>query len=298
MPNTELLTFTDVGNRDVYNPTVLKIDGELVLAGRVESRDYPSDAYTAPTETRFFTEVRKGVFTPLRDTPVFRLEDPSLMWIGDEIIMGGVEVEWTPNGKHEWFGVRFNGYWMRFYRGRSLKDLEPFAVGPKDMKDIRLVDLGERGVGIFTRPQGKEFGMGRIGWTTLRSLDELSPERIEDAHIFHNQFSKNSHGGVNAAYPLTDGTIGVLLHKARVAGTMRHYEAATAVFDPDMLEWSPLRTIARRSDFPEAPAKRPELTDVVFPGALLRENADTWTLYAGLSDAATGRRTIENPFDA
>ena len=42
----------------------------------------------------------------------------------------------------------------RFYRGQH-QNLVPFAQGPDGMKDIRLVELPDGDIGVFTRPQGE-----------------------------------------------------------------------------------------------------------------------------------------------
>ena len=54
--------------------------------------------------------------------------------------------------------------------------------------------------------------------------------------------------------------------------------------------------IASRSDFPDGPAKRPDLVDVMFSGGLVRQANGTATLYAGLSDAEAGCVLLPDPF--
>jgi hypothetical protein len=54
-----------------------------------------------------------------------------------------------------------------------------FAVGPQWMKDIRLVELADRRIGVFTRPKGEYFGgQAEIGFTIIDNLDDLTPEVI------------------------------------------------------------------------------------------------------------------------
>lgn len=54
--------------------------------------------------------------------------------------------------------------------------------------------------------------------------------------------------------------------------------------------------IASRSDFPDGPAKRPDLVDVMFSGGLVRQPDGTAVLYAGLSDTEAGCVLLPDPF--
>jgi hypothetical protein len=64
---------------------------------------------------------------------------------------------------------------------------------------------------------------------------------------------------------------------------------------PDTRRAGALRIIARRCDFPEGPAKRPDLADVLFSGGLLRHGDGTATLFTGLSDAEAGYLRMDDP---
>lgn len=68
------------------------------------------------------------------------------------------------------------------------------------MKDIRLLQLEKNQILVMTRPQGSIFvngkryeaGRGKIGYTILHSLNELTPEAILDATILTiSSFRKN-----------------------------------------------------------------------------------------------------------
>lgn len=281
-----ILQFREVGDRDVYNPAVLSLGGELLLAGRVESRANCLDA-----EIQFFLETEPGVWTPLPDMEPIPLEDPSITVINGEIILAGVEADWDPNDDSVCTGLR-----MRFFRGRTPQSLTEFASGPEGMKDVRLVELTDGRIGALTRPQGGRFGRGRIGFTILDSLEEISPDRLMEATILDDIIPQDAWGGSNAAYLLEDGDIGVLAHQATRDDIGAHYVATTFRLNPETLAYTAFRTIATRDTFPKGPAKREDLYDVVFPGGLVQNGSDSWILYTGLSDAAVGRTEIRNPF--
>ena len=68
------------------------------------------------------------------------------------------------------------------------------------------------------------------------------------------------------------------------------------VLDPTSGEVSTAEPRARRADFPEVPAKRPDLVDVIFPGGLVRMGNGRARIYAGLSDVNAGTVELEDPF--
>jgi len=83
------------------------------------------------------------------------------------------------------------------------------------MKDIRLVELKNGKIGVFTRPQGRRGRRGKIGFTTISSLENLTPRTLTKAQIIKGQFAKGEWGGVNQALILKNGKIGALGHIAR-----------------------------------------------------------------------------------
>ena len=172
----ERLTFADVGERDVYNITAPFIDrGEAVIAGHVERRE------SEHSEVVFFHE-RDGVWIPRENDPVLTLQDPFFSRIHGELVVGGVEIFPHPTV------AGALGWRTRFYRGSGVSDLRPFAVGPNGMKDIRLVELADGGIGVFTRPQGEVGGRGIIGYVRIDSLDELDAKVIDEAYLLREQF--------------------------------------------------------------------------------------------------------------
>ncbi|WAA13171.1 MTP-1 family protein [Fervidibacillus halotolerans] len=281
----EKLMFDGVGEKDVYNTTAPFFDdGELVIAGRVESRD---NEYS---QVYFFVE-KNGKWVPRTNAPIFSLQDPFVTKIGGEMVFGGVQIFPHPVHKGQ-FGWR-----TVFYRGKRIAELKEFAKGPEGMKDIRLVEIGKDRIGIFTRPQGEKGGRGTIGYTEISRLEQLTAEVIEQAELLEGQFIEEEWGGANELHRLQDGTIGVLGHIACFDDKGdRHYYPMVFLFDPDTRQFSDLRIIATRSDFIDGPAKRPDLKDVVFSGGLIRKEDGTAELYCGTSDAETQKITIPDPF--
>ena len=281
----EKIRFINVDGRDVYNITApFDVDGKKVIAARVEER------HSEFSKVMFF--VNSGeTWEPLKGAPVFNLQDPFIAKIHGEIVFGGVDVyrnEDSPGMLH----------WRTFfYRGKSIFKLKYFAKGPEGMKDIRLVELPDGKIGIFTRPQGKIGGRGKIGFTVIDTLDELSSEVIEKAPLIENQFIDEEWGGVNEVHLLKNGKIGVLGHIARFDEEgNRHYYPMVFMFDPVTRKASPIRIIAARKNFAEGEFKRTDLINVVFSGGLIRRGDGYAELYVGVSDAEAHKIVIPDPF--
>ncbi|TJY42356.1 DUF1861 family protein [Cohnella pontilimi] len=282
----EKLIFSGVGTRDVYNITApFMDDGEPVIAGRVEDRDKEA------SEIMFFVN-RQGEWVPRPGSPVFVLQDPFVSFVQGEIVFGGVEVYFDA------FDPHFVTSWRTvFYRGKRIGDLQLFAKGPLTMKDIRLVDLGNGRIGVFTRPMMVEGARAMIGYTEIADLSELTEEVIDRAELLRNQFLPEEWGGANEAHMLSNGIIGVLGHVARMENTnIRHYYPMTFAFDPATRTHSRLKLIASRDMFPEGPAKRPDLEDVLFSGGLVRIEGGSARIYTGVSDAEAHTIVIPDPF--
>ncbi|RUS43272.1 DUF1861 family protein [Cohnella sp. AR92] len=282
----EKLTFSGVGGRDVYNITApFPDDGEQVIAGRVEDRS------SERSQVMFFVE-RGGEWVPRSHAPVFDLQDPFVAFIRGELVFGGVEVYFDGEDPHyvtSWRTV--------FYRGYRIADLQPFAKGPLTMKDIRLVELKNGRIGVFTRPMPVGDARAMIGYTDIGELEELTEDRLENADVIPGQFLKVEWGGGNEAHLLRNGRIGVLGHIACMDdGNIRHYYPMAFGFDPQSRTATPIRIIASRDMFPDGPAKRLDLVDVLFSGGLVRHGDGTATLYSGVSDAEAHRIEIEDPF--
>ena len=162
------------------------------------------------------------------------------------------------------------------------------------MKDIHLVNLKGK-VGVFTRPQGKVWGKGKIGYLEVGNIDELRTFSEEDwynAKIIEGLFDGDYWGGVNQAIKLSEEEVGVIGHIAhqtinRENELEKHYYGMAFRFNPGKWFQSKFKIIAKRNDFPPSPSKRsPELNDVIFLAGI--DNTDN--LYCGLSDFCNGRR--------
>ena len=201
-------------------------------------------------------------------------------------MFGGVKKDWEK-------GV----YWTEFYVGDDIHTLEYLARGPENMKDIRLVQLPDGRIGVFTRPQGEVGGLGKIGFTIVEELSRLNADVIGQAGLIEDQFGEKRWGGVNQALLLANGRIGVLGHVAEfeVDGTKR-YSAMTFVFDPDLRKSTPMQVIAVREDFPMTAAKRPDLKHVVLPAGIVLNGDQTAQLFVGLSDIGVGVKPVFRKF--
>ncbi len=283
--STKKIQFTGVGTKDVYNITApFESAGYTVIAGRVEKRD---EEYS---EIFFFEEINK-VWTPIKNSSSLKLQDPFFTIINNQLILGGVEVKPVPGGPEGALTWR-----TIFYRGKDIFTLEKLFQGPEHMKDIRLVELADKSIGVFTRPQGEKGGRGKIAYTSVKSLDELSEEVIEAAELL-DQFPSDEWGGANEIHLLKNGKLGVLAHVAKFSeGNTRHYSSSAFLFDPETKEYSKMKIIANRALFTPGVAKRPDLEDVVFSGGLKRHGDGKATLYAGIGDAEAHWLNINDPF--
>lgn len=219
------------------------------------------------------------------------MQDPFFTRIGGDLVLGGVQTFPHPTieGALGWRTV--------FYKGTNISNLEEFAKGPDGMKDLRLVELKDGSVGVFTRPQGDKGGRGKIGFAKVARLDELTVNFIESVQLLEEQFTDEEWGGANEAHLLSNGLIGVLGHIASFDDEGdRHYYPMVFVLNPESGEYSDIQLIAMRENFLPGEAKRSDLADVVFSGGLVRKGDGRADLYAGISDAEAQKITIADPF--
>lgn len=280
------LRFSGVGTRDVYNISAPFTDNdETFIAGRVEERDSEN------SEVMFFT-CKENVWVAVQEFPKFSLQDPFVAKINGEWIFGGVQVYFDLV-----HSKRITGWKTLLYRGKTIRNLQLAASGPWNMKDIRLAELADGTIGIFSRPLGIEGRTALIGFTTIHSFEDLSETKIVTAPLFRDQFPHNEWGGANEIHLLKNGLLGVLGHISYkdAAGNL-HYYAMSFVVNPKTREKSQIKIIATRSDFPAGPAKRPELADVIFSGGIVRIANDRAVLYVGASDTEACLMEIPDPF--
>lgn len=297
LPQGEILKFAQVGEMTIYNITApFEVGGKTYLAGRVESLESDWQKPTYDATTVFFTQA-DDVWTPVAGAPIFKMEDPFVTEIDGELVVGGVEVFRKDDGKMSFRTI--------FYRGSNLLNLRRFTQGPDGMKDIRLIQLPDGTIGVFTRPEKKvgEIWTKEISFTKLTSLDELNAESLARAKVISGQFAPGEWGGPTEIHLLENGRLGVLGHIAHWDENKgnAHYFAMAFTFNPKTGEVSPPKIIATRNNFTKGEVKqgkeKAHLEDVLFPGGLIRNKKErTAVLYTGISDTMAGKINIPDPF--
>ncbi len=286
------LTFLGIPGYDVYNCSIpFTRGGKRYIYGRVERREE-----WARSRAMLFEETGLDEWTLVKDSPVYQLEDPFITKIGDEIVLGGTHVRMR-SGK-------IDTYYGYFYRGTDLNDMYYFTTGPDRMKDIRLIQLADGRIGVFSRPRTGVYENGatcQIGFTVIDSLEELTDEVIESAPGIHGLFNEGEWGGVNQAYLLEDGKIGVIGHASYMDedadGIMQKvYVNCAFTFDPECHEMSNFKIIGTRSCYPDGPAKKPDLKDCTFTSGIVFREDGKVDLYGGVCDIYEGRIVIDDPF--
>ncbi len=282
----KIIKFEGVGNNDVYNPSVPFVakEGVKMMAARVEERKlFIGDKNYVP-QTKFFIQ-ENGSWKLDKSMPIFQMEDPFVCYVQSQFILGGVEIF-----------PEVDGYSFRtvFFKGKDVYHLQRFAYGPKNMKDIRLVDLPDGKIGVFTRPQGGIYKKGRIGFTIVNSLEEVNDERkILRAKIIRHDLQDNEWEGINQATLLKDGRVRALGHLAKIdAKKNKEYKGTAFNFDPQKEKVLSFKIIATRDDFPETPAKCFTLRKVVFTSGVVIRRDRHFDFIGGISDVASGMKKI------
>lgn len=282
------LRFAGVDGRDVYNVSApfRAPDGAVLLAGRVEDRA------DERSETVLFARDDAGTWCPVPGAARPALQDPFVFGHAGVPHLGGVEVVEAvgPDGDPT---ARYRTVVLRL---ADLARPEPAFTGPWGMKDLRFADLPDGRLAVLTRPQGGPDGRGRIGLAVVDSLAALTIADIEEAPRLERLFRPDEWGGVNQAVVLPDGTLGLLGHVARfdTAGD-RHYYPMAFRLDPATLRHTAPELLFERRDLPPGSAKRPDLADVVFPGALVPAPGGV-TAYCGVGDAEAYEVDLPAPF--
>lgn len=263
-----------------------------------------------------------GVWKEANELPLHEFEnaeDPSIVIIGGRPVLTFVRVRSTKSAEEvvefgEDDGVRFN---QEFYMMMDNGIFMPLPFqGPVDMKDIRLTPGGIVNVSGFGRPKehkiGEETlyqgsGAGTISYFEAETLGAINSETIANAPLLEGMFKDGEWGGVNQVHILKNGLLGVVGHIAREdSDGKKHYYSIVFAFDPKTRQFSTLKMIAERADFPKGVVKPVRqsgggarddiLEDVIFSGGLIRNKDGSATLFVGLSDAESGIITIEDPF--
>lgn len=283
------LIFEGVDGYDVYNISQeFEDNGNYYIAGRVEKRDNELSC------VRFFRKVDEYRYVADFPDLVFdKFQDPFVARIKGELIVGGVQIATDPlSAEHKIINWR-----TLFYRGKNIQDLKYFSSGPSHMKDVRLGEMKDGKIAVFSRPQGGVGGLGKIGFTVVDSLEEVTEEVIAGAGIFETHFLPEEWGGANQITLLENGCLGVLGHIAYHCEKKQvHYHSMSFILNPETLEHTPVKMLATRREIPEGPAKRPDLEDVLFSGGLVMKADGTCQLYTGVSDCEAYVLEIDNPF--
>ena len=293
-PQGELLQFRPGDDRDVYNCSVpFDFEGKTYIWGRVEKR-----TEWATSVTMLFECKADGTFVRVEGVETYPLEDPFFLKIAGEYILGGTHVV-KEKGK-------IKTYYVDFYRGKSPFALKYFTTGPDFMKDIRLVELPDGKIGVFSRPRCddimEKYGtISQVGYTVIDSLDDLDAEVIEKAAYIPEVFGKMEWGGVNQPVALQDDLIGLIGHQGY---TMYEngveypiYVNVAYVYRPSINRILEKKVIGVRSDYPDAECKRPALAYCAFTSGICDAADDGKViLYSGLGDSCEGKVEIPDPF--
>ncbi len=286
--------FSGLKDMDIYNPSVpFTIKGATYIAGRVEERS------SERSRVMFFKKTG-DVWDLCKEAMTFELQDPFITFIDSKLIMGGVRVVWEEGTN------RATAWYTDFYIGSGLDDLHLFASGPKHMKDIRLVELSDKRIGIFTRPQGEQmlnqFGcIAKIGFMIVDSLEDITAAKIEQAAFIEGIFRPDEWGGCNQIHLLKNGHLGIVGHIAygeeKPNARYLHYYGMSFIFDPvNKRIVDKVKIIISRDCFPDGPCKAQRLSDVTFTSGIQRLCGNKAVIYTGLSDAQVGSAVINDPF--
>ncbi|MGV1004689.1 MAG: DUF1861 family protein [Candidatus Nanopelagicales bacterium] len=286
-PESRRLNFRGVDGMDVYNITVPFPNpadpAQLLIGGRVEHRA------SEQSQIRFFAEVTTDVWALVPGLPSFDLQDPFVANLGGVLHLGGVEVTPDASGR-----LSFRTLLLRC---PTLDSAEIVFTGPWGMKDIRFVELESGRIGVFTRPRLGADGPGRVGFTVVAALDELTDEVLQAAPRLSDLFAADEWGGVNHATLLHDGRLAVVGHVARFDERGdRHYYPVSFTLNPADASWSGLRILFERRNLAPGASKRPDLSDVIFPGGWVVRESGKLTLYCGAGDAEAHTVSIPTPF--
>lgn len=289
-----ILRFEGVDGFDVYNTSMpFYWQGREYLFGRVERRDEWARSWS-----RLFVASGKDCWKLVPDAMIYQMEDPFVSHIHGELVLGGNLTRYVA-------GV-YDTYFVMFYRGRDLHDLRYFTTGPDFMKDIRLVELKDGKIGVFSRPRNQQimqqYGCeSQVGFTIINTLDELTPKVVENARYIPGLYGKGEWGGCNQVCLLDENSIGVIGHKCynRIDSygvKISTYLNVSFVFDIRKHHVSDFKVIGTRSSYPAGPAKTPSLVDCAFASGIVLRSDGKADLYSGIGDVQQGRITIEDPF--
>lgn len=288
-----VLKFHGVEGYDVYNCSIpFTWDGKRYIFGRVERRSEWMRSWV-----RLFEESGRDEWTLVPNSMIYQLEDPYISKVQDELVLGGTHVK-VKSGE-------LDTYYGYFYKGVDINDLYYFTTGPDYMKDIRLVELADGKIGVFSRPRNEEimklYGCeSMVGFAVIDSLKDLTEDVVENAPYVEGLFGPGEWGGCNQAYLLESGKIGAIGHISYIGQKdgcdVLSYMNMSFVLDPNTRKVEDFKIIGTRSSYPEGPAKKPNLIDCAFTTGIVMRPDGTADLYSGIGDCQEGRAVIPYPF--
>jgi hypothetical protein len=289
------LLFHGVEGYDVYNASIpFNWNGKEYIFGRVERR-----SEWARSWVRLFENTGKDDWTLVPNSMIYQLEDPYISLIGESLVLGGTHVRYKQSKIDTFYGY--------FYKGTDLNDLYYFTTGPDYMKDIRLIEMDNDRIGVFSRPRNEEIykkfkSESIVGFTIISNLHELTADIIENAPVVENLFFKDEWGGCNQCYYLESGLIGVIGHKCYKTKNAEgieilSYMNISFVLDPLKHEAMDVKIIGTRSCYPTGPAKKADLIDCAFTSGIVMREDGKVDLYSGIGDTEVGRIVIDYPFE-
>ncbi|MDF2543954.1 MAG: hypothetical protein K0S47_3672 [Herbinix sp.] len=288
------LKFYGTEGYDVYNCSLpFWWEGKRYLYGRVERRSEWMRSWV-----RLFEECGKDEWTLVPDTMIYQLEDPYISKIHKELVLGGTHVK-VKSGQ-------LDTYYGYFYKGVNIHDMYYFTTGPDYMKDIRLVELADGRIGVFSRPRNEEiqklYGCeSMVGFAIVDTLKDLTNDVIEKAPYVEGLFGPGEWGGCNQAYLLASGKIGVIGHISYIdqqeGEKVSSYMNMSFVMDPNTRIVEDFKVIGTRNCYPKGPAKMPNLIDCAFTSGIVMRQDGNVDLYSGIGDCQEGRTVIPYPFE-
>jgi len=292
---SKTLIFHGVEGFDVYNASIpFDWKGKKYIFGRVEKRNEWARSWV-----RLFENTGLDDWTLVSNSMIYQLEDPYITMINDNLVLGGTHVRYKQSCIDTYYGY--------FYKGMDINDLYYFTTGPDYMKDIRLVEISDKKIGVFSRPRSEEvrktFGSEAvIGFSIIDSLDDLTPEVIETAPVILDLFNRDEWGGCNQCYYLESGHIGVIGHKCYKTedpngGEIFTYMNISFIFDLKNHVAKDVKIIGTRSCYPIGPAKKATLVDCAFTSGIVMREDGKVDLYSGIGDCQVGRIVIDYPFE-
>lgn len=311
-PRGKLLNFNlpvEYEGLSVYNPSPMMIGGELFLLGRVENKSSEKASFAM-----LFSEAENGDWDAVEGAPIIQnLQDPFYCGvIGGFRILGGVrtwEVPGEVNARYRTVFYFFKEFFQELV-DRPVDEigsgLKPDAIGPIGMKGVRLLQRKNGKIGVFTRPQGNDFGgRGKIGYFEIDRLDQLetrleyhvqgkNPEELISGIFLLRARGEDEWGGVNEVYNLPDDRIGVLAHIADFDpnSNKKSYYPIYFIFNPDTMTVSGLKILATAQQFPDLVAKMDQLGSVFYGCGIVWNKYPDPTLIGGVGDIAGGKVAI------